>query len=111
MQLELADLVEPQEVVEQVLQPRALPADHVDLGQGPPLAGRLRLGKILGQEVHVHADDRERILDLVGQRAGQRGQLGVLLAELVEGLLGRERLVVGHAAICSRDESREMLAG
>jgi hypothetical protein len=49
VQVELVDLVEPQKVVEQVLQPRALAADHFDLGQGPAIARRLRIGKILAQ--------------------------------------------------------------
>ena len=42
--------------------------------------------KSSAKQVHVHADDRERILDLVRERAGERGQLGVLVAELVEGI-------------------------
>jgi hypothetical protein len=66
-----------------------LTADHFDLGQGPAIARRLRIGKILAQQIHVHPDDRQRILDLMRQRARQRRQLVVALAQLLQGLFGR----------------------
>ena len=39
--------------------------------------------KVLGQQLDIQSDRRERILDLVRQAAGQLGNLGVLVDELL----------------------------
>ncbi len=67
-----------EEIVQQILQPRALLVDDIELGPGPPLARRLRVGKILGQQIHVHANHGQRVLDLMRQRAGQFSQLVIV---------------------------------
>src|SRR5690606_1677262 len=55
----------------------------------PLLARRLGLLEVLGQEVHIEDDRRERILDLVSQRTGEPRDLRILLGEsLAEFLLG-----------------------
>ena len=43
------------------------------------VARRDGIGKILGQQLHVEHDRRERVLDLVRKSAGQRGDLVVLI--------------------------------
>ena len=53
-----------------------------DLGRGPAIARRFGLGEILGQQLHVEPDRRQRILDLVRQAAGQLRDLGVLVDQL-----------------------------
>ena len=77
-----ADLGEVQKIVEQVLQPLAFLLHDGDLGRGAAVARRLGLGEVLGQQLHVQADRRERVLDLVRQPAGQRRDLGVLRDQL-----------------------------
>ena len=78
LQVEPPHLGEVEEVVEQVLQPLALALHDVDALGSAPLRGRLRLFEVLGQQLHVEPDRRERILDLVGQRPGEPRDLGVL---------------------------------
>ena len=49
--------------------------------EDPLVAGGLGPLEILDEEVEVEAHGRERVLDLVGQAAGQPGDLGILGAE------------------------------
>jgi nitrogen-specific signal transduction histidine kinase len=63
----------------QVLQAQAFRLDKLNLRQRSPVAQRRRLGKILGQQLHVEPNGRERVLDLVRQAPGQRRQLGIVL--------------------------------
>ena len=89
-------LRETEEVVEQVLQPLAFPLHQVDLFHRPAFAGGVGLAEVLGQQLHVHADRRKWILDLVRQPAGKPHDLGVLIDQpLVEVVVG------GHKRNCS----------
>ena len=82
-------LGELEEIVQQVLQPLALPLDQLDLLQCPAVAGRFGVAEILRQQLHVHADGRQRVLDFVGQPAGQPRDLRVLIDQpLVQFVVG-----------------------
>jgi len=65
-------LAEAEEVVQQVLQPQAFPLDQFDLFERPAVAGLVGVAEILRQQLHVHADGRQRVLDFVGQPAASR---------------------------------------
>ena len=71
LQIQIAAAREAEKIVEQILQPSALLADHFDFGQRPAFARRSAFGEILGQELHVHANHGEWVLDLMRQRTGQ----------------------------------------
>src|SRR5690606_23269923 len=73
-QVQSAQPGELEKVVEQTFEPRALLLHDLDLGERPAFARRLRLVEILGQQLHVHANHREWVFDLVRQRASQLGQ-------------------------------------
>ncbi len=68
--------------------------------------GDLGVGKVLGQQLHVQADGRQRILDLVRQSAGQLRNLGVLLDQLLVDLLGRWRMRWIHVGMRLDDTGR-----
>ena len=72
-------LGELEEVVQQVLQPLAFPLHQFDLLQRAAVAGRFGVAEILGQQLHVHADRRQRVLDFVGQPARQPRDFRVLI--------------------------------
>jgi len=80
-QFQIAEAGELEEVAEQVFQAGTLFLDRFDLGQRAAFVGRLGAGEILRQQFHVHADDGQRVLDLVRQRARQLGKLVVLNAK------------------------------
>ena len=77
MQVQIPQPGKAEEIVQQILQPRDLLLNQFDLGQSPATVVALRFGQILRQQIHVHPDDRQRILDLMRQRSGQLGQLVV----------------------------------
>ena len=58
-----------------------LAAEPLDLLEDAPVARGLGVLEVLGQQVEVQAHRRERVADLVGQAAGELGDLGVLGAE------------------------------
>jgi hypothetical protein len=76
VQLDLAGVA--QEVVDDVAQAARLllhglqPADH------PPVGGVVGV-EVFAEELEVELDGRERVLDLVGEPAGERAQLGEAL--------------------------------
>ncbi len=72
-------LRELQKTVQQVLQSAAFLLNQLDFFHRPAIAGRVGISEILGQKLHVHADGRERIFDLVSQRPGQPHNFGILI--------------------------------
>ena len=56
-------------------------ADPLQLLQDPLVARGLGPLEVLDEQVEVEAHRRQRVLDLVGQAAGQAGDLGILGAE------------------------------
>ena len=68
--VEMLDSRESQKIIEQSLEPDALLLDDVDFVERPAIFLRFRRSKVFGQEFHIHADDRQRVLDLMGQSAG-----------------------------------------
>ena len=81
--------------------------DQLDLLHRPAVARRLALAEVLGQELHVQADGRERVLDLVGQPAGQPGNLGVLIDQpLIDGVGDMAGDMVGSWILISDDGTR-----
>jgi hypothetical protein len=79
------------------LQPLTFALYHFDLGGSAAIAQGLGLSKILGQQLHIQANRRERILDLVRQPPGQHRDLGVLRDELFVYFLGRGGMREIHA--------------
>ena len=79
LQMQPPHLGEVQKIIEQRLQPLAFAPHDFHPLQRPPTRRRFRLGQILGQQLHVQPNRRQRILDLVRKTAGQLGDLGVLV--------------------------------
>mgnify|MGYP000408647130 CR=1 FL=1 len=71
-QLQVAQSGKLEEIAKQVLQPRALLLDGVNLGHCAAFTRILRVLEILRQQIHVHPDHGQRILDFVMQPCSQR---------------------------------------
>ena len=81
LELQVLDPGEPEEVLEDVVQPMDLVLQPLDPLQHAAVARGLGVLKVLGQQVEVQRDRRERIADLMSQPAGELGDLGVLGAK------------------------------
>lgn len=78
-QLQVLDAGEPEEVLEDAMQPEDFVLEPLDPLANPTVARRLAVLKILGQQVEVQPEGRERIADLVGESAGKLRDLGILV--------------------------------
>ncbi len=72
---------EAQEVVGHVHQPLTLGLKALDAVEGAAFSLRLRIGKVLSQQLEIEAERADVVLDLVDEAAGQFGKLGVLWVE------------------------------
>ncbi len=76
-QIERTDSGKFQEIVEQAFQSRTLVVHDIDLVASAAFPRRFGFRQILGQQIHIHADHSQRVLDFVGQRPSQFGQFVV----------------------------------
>ena len=97
------------------MEPLDFALQPLDPLQDAPVARGLGVLEVLGQEVEVQRERRERVADLMGQPAGELGDLGVLGAEpagdfrLLAGLAGaRER---GSPAPCGSSPAEAPVLG
>ena len=63
------------------MEPVDFVAEPLDALEHPTVARSLGILEVLGHQVEVHLDRGERIADLVGQAAGEQGDLGILGSE------------------------------
>ena len=63
------------------MQPLDLVVQPLDPLEGAALARALGVLQVLGQELEVQLEGQQRVADLVGQSAGELGDLGVLGAQ------------------------------
>ncbi len=78
LELQVLDAGEPEEVLEDVVEPLDLVPQPLDPLEDAAVARGLGVLEVLGQEVEVQRERRERVADLVGQAAGELGDLGIL---------------------------------
>ena len=93
LQSQLLNPGEPEKVFDDIAQPLNLVLQPLDPLKDAAVARCLGLLKVLGQEIEIQGDRRERISNLVSQAAGQLGNLRVL---------GSSRLVISGSSLGGR---------
>ena len=81
LELQVLHPGEPEEVLEDVAEPMDLVLQPFDPLQHAAIARGLGVLKVLGQQVEVQRERRERVANLMREPAGKLGDLGVLGAE------------------------------
>ena len=81
LELQVLDASEPEEVLEDAMQPMDLVLEPLDPLEHATVARGLGVLKVLGKQVEIQRDRGERVADLMGETAGKLRDLGVLGAE------------------------------
>ena len=63
MQIEFANAGKPQKLIQQILESHTLLANQIDLRQRSSIPLVLRIRKVLAEQIHVHPNHGQRILD------------------------------------------------